>query len=761
MLAPNLSRHYPGSASLQTDTLCCAVDHAGFAQGSASYQLARKFYFHSVDETGHLVIRSMRSTRVLGYLTPQISRLILYSVAFRLRQTWYYIDKELHLSEMAPNHIPNELENQCPRLTQPVRITEQAWPEGAIPVVSISCFAYNHEKFIRECIDGFLMQKTTFPVEILIHDDASTDSTANIIREYEALYPHLIKPIYQTENQYSKNKNIDAIFNFARARGKYIALCDGDDYWTDPLKLQRQTEFLNSNPDYVLVAENSIWHDLSSGERTNFSELPERDIGILEMLSKRQFGTASVLFRNLEGRLQFDGVSGDTILWCHLAKYGKVKYKENVSSVYRRHAGGVTEGNKVEWAKTMIVWNNALRKNHPEVNNLVFKKRNLANFNDAINFLIKNKSYKQALFTIDELANLTDDPPAYKDELATFIEEELKRKDEQLKQIRNGWSYRIGRFITMPARGALKLLWNVMPKTIRNKKKLRKWGVVSIDKRKIINDIKHLKPLPPLGFGRTPKLIVSLTSFPQRIPEIFFSLYSLLNQTVKPDMLLLWLAEEQFPNKEKDLPQRVRDLQKYGLTIKWCSDIKSYKKLIPALGEFPDDIIVTADDDTYYPQNWLELLYESYLREPRFVHCHRAHRITFQETGEMNFYDSWPKCISTDEASYLNLFTGVGGVLYPPRSLYQDTSNVDLFMRLCPTADDVWFWAMAVLNETKIRVVDRNISEFIGVDPEMEHGLKDGLILYRINKNTNDDQIKCVLDFYRDRLLKCRLAIPR
>ena len=114
------------------------------------------------------------------------------------------------------------------------------------PIVSICCITLHHEKYIRDAIEGFLMQKTSFPIEILIHDDASTDDTANIIREYEEKFPNIIKPIYQTENQYSKGISISATYQFPRALGKYIALCEGDDYWTDPLKLQKQVDFCNN-----------------------------------------------------------------------------------------------------------------------------------------------------------------------------------------------------------------------------------------------------------------------------------------------------------------------------------------------------------------------------------------------------------------------------------------------------------------------------------------------------------------------------------
>jgi glycosyltransferase involved in cell wall biosynthesis len=121
-----------------------------------------------------------------------------------------------------------------------------------IPLLSIACITYNQEKYIGQCIDGFLMQKTSFPIEIIIHDDASMDNTAKILKEYADKYPDLITPIFQTENQYSKGINPGFEFVFPECRGKYIAICEGDDYWTDPYKLQKQVDFLEANSDYVL-----------------------------------------------------------------------------------------------------------------------------------------------------------------------------------------------------------------------------------------------------------------------------------------------------------------------------------------------------------------------------------------------------------------------------------------------------------------------------------------------------------------------------
>lgn len=211
------------------------------------------------------------------------------------------------------------------------------------PLVSICCLAYNHEPYIRECLEGFMMQKTDFSFEVLIHDDASTDNTADIIREYEAKYPDIIKPIYQTENQYSKRVGVTRTFQFPRAKGKYIAMCEGDDYWIDPLKLQKQVDFLEEHDDFSMCIHNAYIVDNRTKEKKLFNEkeiksiIYPRDVILRPWFSP----TASFLFRTEKFPFSvfWKGVSGDMQILLINSTLGKIYYSNEVMSVYNLFSG--------------------------------------------------------------------------------------------------------------------------------------------------------------------------------------------------------------------------------------------------------------------------------------------------------------------------------------------------------------------------------------------------------------------------------------
>lgn len=196
-------------------------------------------------------------------------------------------------------------------------------------------------------------------------------------------------------------------------------------------------------------------------------------------------------------------------------------------------------------------------------------------------------------------------------------------------------------------------------------------------------------------------ITVSLTSFPARISEIHRTIHTLLTQTVKPDRVVLWLGEEKFPNKEADLPKKLLRLKECGLTIGWTRDVRSYTKLLPALRTYPDDVIITVDDDIFYNPDMVERLYNSYLADPTCIYAQTVLRVTVNG-GEISPYNSWKRGVPTGEKSVLNHLEGVGGVLYPPHILPGEVFNEDAFLSLTPTVDDIWFWSMAILKGVKV-----------------------------------------------------------
>ena len=210
------------------------------------------------------------------------------------------------------------------------------------PLVSICCITYNHAPYIRQCLDGFLMQKTNFKYEIIIHDDCSTDGTTEIIREYASKYPEIFVPLYEDENQYSKGvRGITAKFVYPKARGKYIALCEGDDYWIDENKLQKQVDFLENNLDYGMCYTRAVTFKQQTNKfETKFGGVAETFDSLID---NNVVPTMTVLVRT---GLVFEYIKevepnkrnwklGDYPIWLYISLNHKIKYLPFVTAVYR------------------------------------------------------------------------------------------------------------------------------------------------------------------------------------------------------------------------------------------------------------------------------------------------------------------------------------------------------------------------------------------------------------------------------------------
>ena len=265
----------------------------------------------------------------------------------------------------------------------------------------------------------------------------------------------------------------------------------------------------------------------------------------------------------------------------------------------------------------------------------------------------------------------------------------------------------------------------------------------TINKQKISHEIEKFNEIGLNQKQRNEKIIVSLTSFPERIYDIHYCIYSLLTQDLKPDMVILWLAEEQFPNKENDLTNVLLKLKDNGLTIKWYHDIKPYKKLIPALREYPNDFIVTTDDDIFYHKYWLKDMINKYKESPNTIIASRARLVKLDSNGLIDKYHKWPIIKNESETSYLNFPTGAGGIMYFPNALSENVLDEELFLELCPAGDDIWFWGMAVLNKTKISVIDQPFYDLTYINLARETGILNELTLWESNKGgRNDNQMK-------------------
>lgn len=219
-------------------------------------------------------------------------------------------------------------------------------------MVAIQCITYNHRPYIQQCLDGFIMQQTNFRFVAIVHDDASTDGTTDVVREYAQKYPDIIYPIIQKENQYSKDLNIIRIALDREMKGKYIASCEGDDYWTDPFKLQKQVDFLESHPDYSMCFHQASRHFQNSSKPDEpYSIIEDKDYTGLEMFDRRHRPpTASIVMKKsvIDSSVYKDFIKhnlsfGDLPIFFSCAHCGKVRGMTDIMSVYRMHEGGITQ----------------------------------------------------------------------------------------------------------------------------------------------------------------------------------------------------------------------------------------------------------------------------------------------------------------------------------------------------------------------------------------------------------------------------------
>ena len=239
-----------------------------------------------------------------------------------------------------------------------------------------------------------------------------------------------------------------------------------------------------------------------------------------------------------------------------------------------------------------------------------------------------------------------------------------------------------------------------------------------------VPDINQLK--------RETKIVVSLSAEEESFDSLEYTLYSIFNQKVKPDNIVLWISDKY---ELSDLPYSVTKFVKNGLDIRFVEDKASYTKIIYALNEFKDSIIVTADENIYYPKSWLSKLYMSYILNPNDIHVHTA-AIMSERPDKTAPLCEWNKFANTEKAGYKYFPVQTGGVLYPPNCFAGEVSREDIYKKKINTTWDIWSWVMALLADRKIRIVKNHICRFVSTNIIISYKKYDNII--KTQKSANE-----------------------
>jgi len=270
-------------------------------------------------------------------------------------------------------------------------------------VVSVVMISYNHEPYIQQAIEGVLMQKVNFPVELIIADDASLDQTENIVRKIIKDQPngHWIK---YTKHQTNKGMISNFVWALKQAKGKYIAICEGDDYWTDPYKLQKQVDFLENNPEYMLCGTDVTRVESATGDVKQILNKKFGDVTLDDILYRNQMTTCTTVFRNIDFDKQllpdFEHFTvGDWPLWCSLLRYGKGYNMKEITAQYNIHQGGMVSGRSLSKTLYSKLHDRILLcENFPEKKKIIKKHGNRILLHYLKNALMIKKDYISSLW---------------------------------------------------------------------------------------------------------------------------------------------------------------------------------------------------------------------------------------------------------------------------------------------------------------------------------------------------------------------------
>ena len=575
------------------------------------------------------------------------------------------------------------------------------------PKVSVIIPVYNAEKYLRECLDSVVNQ-TLRDIEIICVDDGSTDGSLGILREYEAKDSR-----FRVFTQNRLFAGVARNQGFSHAIGKYCIFLDADDYFEHNLLEKCYEKAEADKADIVAFNFYCVYESGNEEKRIgihtewlpkiktvfNYRDCPDYIMSVVNPTSwTKLYRTAFIAENHLKyeeisttNDITFAAVSVAAAKRISVLNEYLVHYRTGqsgtISSAKPKRLGNVLIAVKSGVMQASLLPHFASIKNSVmrfAVENITFAlKNNIPDFRDSVAedyYTEVNAFYHAPLFAGCSAETLHSEMLYH---YFCFVRDNPcdDLRDYSIRKLTDGIVRDFIRGDVKPGTRA--------EHTFREK-------------------LDH-------------QIIVSLTSYPPRIETVHKTIRTLLRQSLSPDKLILWLSDEEFPNKELDLPAELTELTKSGLEIAWCDNIRSYKKLIPALKLYPDAIIVTADDDLYYHPQWLERLYSGYLDKPDCIQCHRVTKFRPLDDGSYSIVpggkDYWPfPC-------YLNKLTGGSGALYPPHCFHPDVLDASRFMALAPTSDDIWFWLMAAMAGYRVNVVQEPLYQLSYVEGSQDCAL--------------------------------------
>lgn len=584
---------------------------------------------------------------------------------------------------------------------------------GNQPKVSIIIPVFNVEMYLKECLDSVLGQ-TLKDIEVICVDDGSTDASPQMLREY-AEKDERLKIIYQENKGAGTARNV----GMKEARGKYLFFMDSDDYCALDF-LEKTTKYADEKKSDILVF-NFCRFDEQTGEREY------RDGLVKERVPK-----GKTIFSYADNPEQICKIVNPT-------PWNKLYLREFVENSKLEWLE-VSTTNDITFATLSVLA--AKRIAYLDATFLYYR----VNLNNSIT---NKKKYCQdnvikAVLSVDKQAQKFPFYDDIKNSIREFIVTNL------LSALKN-YTPDVDSVYYLEFEKKICSIFFSYPLFLNYES--YKFDDSEVYKRM---GIYRLKAMERQDYSFAPKIIVSLTSFPQRIDKVYIAVSSIFQQTKKPDMVILWLAESQFPNREKDLPLELLEYQTFGLQIRWCKeDIRPHKKYYYAMQEFPEDIIITIDDDLTYDSHMIEKLFVSYLHYPNAVSTVRTHLVKGQEDGKIASYNVWIKEFS-GLIGYpsMQLFSTSGaGTLFPPHCMDEEVFNIEMIKKLCLNADDLWLKVMQVRKGTPVVLVDKNrLLRYIDGTQEV------ALRTTNVYNSANDDQLANVLSVY-DKDGRCEAAM--